>query len=79
NLMEPAYNVLIHKVSGVVGGVKVEEIVPVVLGDMKHTYWLVTYWPYFPSIIEITITLGWLSGAALVLYTLAKILFGGKS
>ncbi len=50
--------------------------VPVVLGDMKHEYWLYTYWPYVPSPVEFIITIGWLAGITFTLYLLAKLLFG---
>jgi len=75
NLMDPAYNVIIHK-ELLPGGSEV--VVPIVLGDMKHDLWLYTSWPYIPSIVEFTITIGWLAGIALVLYVLAKLLFGRR-
>ncbi len=74
NLMEPAYNVLVHKIP--IPGSHELISVPVVLGDMKHDYWLYTFWPYIPSPVEFTITIGWLAGIAFVLYLLAKLLFG---
>jgi Ni/Fe-hydrogenase subunit HybB-like protein len=73
--MDPAYNVIIHK-ELLPGGSEV--VVPIVLGDMKHDLWLYTSWPYIPSIVEFTITIGWLAGIALVLYVLAKLLFGRR-
>jgi len=76
NLMEPSYNVLINKI--LLPSSETTIPVPIVLGDMKHSYWLLTFWPYTPSPIEIMITIGWLSGIMLILYVLAKLLFSRR-
>ncbi len=76
NLMEPAYNVLVHRV--LLPAFPEEIPVPVVLGDMKHDLWLYTFWAYTPSPVEFIITIGWLSGIAFTLYVLAKLLFAPR-
>ncbi len=78
-LIPPAYNLIPFRLTVVSGAESYEWVYPIALGEIRGTLTdpgpvFVSYWPYVPSPVEITITIGAFALISAILLILLKIL-----